>query len=383
MSQQQLLWMGVAAAVTGQLWVWGSGNSGQLGLGNTTNYSSPKQVGTGITWAKLQNTVGNQFSVAVKTDGTLWAWGKNTTGQLGLGNTTDYSSPKQVGALTNWSVVACGSYNLTVQGFTVAVKTDGTLWAWGSNLTGQLGIGNTTDFSSPKQVGALTNWSTISAGSRAVVVVKTDGTLWVFGQGSYYGALGLGNTTNYSSPKQVGALTNWSLVHMGRYIATAVKTDGTLWTWGKGTSGALGLGNTTNFSSPKQVGALTNWSVAKGSGPADSNVNFVIARKTDGTLWAWGTGTLGVLGLGNTTDYSSPKQVGALTNWSTKIAVGGATAPRAAALKTDGALWTWGAGTYGQLGLGTTTNYSSPKQVGSSLWAEVGATNSSTRAISL
>ena len=123
----------------------------------------------------------------------LYSWGSNAEGQLGLGNTTSYSSPKQVGALTNWLNVASGGY------FTTSVKTDGTIWSWGSNNLGQLGLGNTTYYSSPKQIGALTAWSTVATGFYHNLAIKTDGTLWSWGYG-VNGRLGLGNVTSYSSP---------------------------------------------------------------------------------------------------------------------------------------------------------------------------------------
>ncbi len=132
----------------------------------------------------------------------LYSWGRNNEGQLGLGDSTNRSSPTQVGTLTNWLVLA-GSYRSSF-----AIKKDGTLWSWGSNNNGQLGLGNTTNYSSPKQIGSLTNWSAISGGYEFVAAIKTDGTLWAWGRG-LNGPLGLGNTTNYSSPKQVGSLTNW------------------------------------------------------------------------------------------------------------------------------------------------------------------------------
>ena len=138
----------------------------------------------------------------------LWSWGQNNFGQLGLNNTTYYSSPKQVGALTSWSSVSCGYFH------TVSIKTDGTLWSWGNNAFGQLGLGNTTYFSSPKQVGALTNWLSVSCGRYNTVSIKTDGTLWSWGYNGQ-GQLGLGNTTDYSSPKQVGALTSWTKLFKG------------------------------------------------------------------------------------------------------------------------------------------------------------------------
>jgi alpha-tubulin suppressor-like RCC1 family protein len=197
--------------------------------------------------------------LAIKTDGTLWSWGWNNFGQLGLGDTAPRSSPVQVGALTNWSKL--NSSSSPYSGAAV-IKTDGTLWTWGKNNTGQLGLGNTTNYSSPKQVGALTTWSSVSmAGNYTVVstsAVQTDGTLWTWGSG-LDGALGRGNTTSYSSPQQLGALTNWSKTNGGLLCMSAVKTDGTLWAWGANSSGQLGQGNVIRRSSPVQVGAETYW----------------------------------------------------------------------------------------------------------------------------
>ena len=138
---------------------WGDNGYGQLGLGNTTSYSSPKQVGALTTWLTPSGEWGS--FAAIKTDSTLWSWGRNNVGQLGLGNTTNYSSPKQVGALTNWSKVFG---TVSGGGRRMAIKTDKTLWAWGSNGSGQLGLGNTTSYSSPKQVGALTGWLNVASG---------------------------------------------------------------------------------------------------------------------------------------------------------------------------------------------------------------------------
>ena len=140
------------------LYGWGYNAYGQLGLLNQTTYSSPMQVGALINWANVACSKFLSFTVATKTDGTLWSWGQNGYGYLGLNNTTSYSSPKQVGSLTNWLTVACG------QDFSFAIKTDGTLWGWGMNSRGVLGFNNTTYYSSPKQVGSQTNWSQISAG---------------------------------------------------------------------------------------------------------------------------------------------------------------------------------------------------------------------------
>jgi len=323
-------------------------------------------VGSLNNWKTIQSNNG-YTNMALKSDGTLWMWGWGNHGVLGQGNSTYYSSPKQVGALTSWSKLAPGYSSA------LAIRTDGSLWAWGYNGQGVLGLGNNTNYSSPVQIGNLTTWLNVAAGYYHAVAVKTDGTLWSWGKnsGNTFGALGLGNTVSYSSPKQVGALTNWNtVVAVYPGFTFAIKQDGTLWSWGGtafGNQGALGLGNRNSYSSPVQVGALTNWSTIS------SEYYFAMATKTDGTLWAWGQNNYGQLGLGNTTYYSSPKQVGALTTWSQVVAG----QSHAMAVKTDGTLWSWGWNNFingGMLGLGNTINYSSPKQVGAlTTWINVGA----------
>jgi len=341
----------IVIAYVGKLFSWGQNNYGALGLGDAgfyTSRSSPVQVGAETQWAKRATAF---FTLAVKTTGQLWSWGYNSSGQLGLGNRTNYSSPIQVGALTNWATPG-----LSGSGTSLCVKTDGTLWSWGANYQGQLGHGNTTYRSSPVQVGALTNWSTPSIGdsNQFVLCSKTDGTLWAWGRGNY-GVLGLGDTTNRSSPVQVGALTNWSTPVVGSNFTICSKTDGTLWAWGDGSYGKLGKGNTTNYSSPVQIGALTNWKT-----PVAGN-NFGSCLKTDGTLWAWGVGTNGQLGQNNTANRSSPVQIGSLTDWKTPAGGTGCIV----CAKTDGTLWAWGRNDTGALGLGDSVNKSSPVQVGS------------------
>lgn len=343
-----------AAILSYSLFTWGGNGYGQLGDGSTVNKSSPVLVGSPTNWSSV--SAKTNLSGGIKSDGTLWMWGKNAgQGGLGLGDTVNRSSPTQVGALTNWLTLSAGSY------YAAAIKTDGSIWAWGTNAYGKLGIGNTTYYSSPKQIGSLTTWSKVSAGGYNTAAIKTDGTLWMWGYNAY-GQLGQGNTTHRSSPVQVGALTTWSVVSCGAFGQTeAIKTDGTLWCWGNNNRGQLGLGDTTNRSSPVQIGALTNW--LKISAGHYHNA----AIKTDGTLWTWGF-NYGRLGLGNTTAYSSPMQVGALTTWSS-VSSGtyGSTA-----IKTDGTLWVWSSyNTTGLLGQGDTTTRYSPVQVGSSTsWAK-------------
>jgi alpha-tubulin suppressor-like RCC1 family protein len=355
------------------LWSWGYNSYGQIGDGTSgtgTHKSTPVQIGTQSNWLSI--AAGSYHKISVKTDGTLWTWGYNPSGALGLSDTANRSSPVQVGALTNWS---SNADSFDGGGFhTLAVKTDGTLWGWGNNYRGVLGLGDESNRLSPVQVGALTNWLKVSGGGyRTSLAIKTNNTLWTWGRGDY-GRLGLGDTTNRSSPTQVGALTNWSTVSAGQYHMAAVKTDGTLWTAGSNFYGELGngtSGNGTEKSSPVQVGSLTNWS----SVSSGSYINLAV--KTDGTLWSWGFNTQGQLGDGSTVDKSSPVQVGALTNWSRSSA-----GYSSAAIKTDGTIWTWGDAGFGVLGLGNTTNRSSPTQVGAlNVWTTIFHTAYATAAI--
>lgn len=343
-------WTGI---ILNELYTWGNQSSGRLGLNDAINRSSPTQVGSDTNWNFVTSAVGNN-SAAIKTNGTLWTWGSNAYGELGVDNRIETSSPVQVGALTNWSKVTFASQ------WCLAIKTDGTMWSWGRGTGGRLGLDDAVSRSSPVQIGALNTWSTICVGDvgAAAFAIKADGTLWSWGSNTY-GQLGLNDTAYRSSPTQVGSLTNWSYMsgYPGQY-GVAVKTDGTLWSWGYNPDGRLGTNDLVYRSSPVQVGALTNWSKVSGGS------SFVTSIKTDGTLWSWGLNTLGQLGQNNDTNKSSPVQIGALTTW-LQIGSGGA---RTFVLKTDNTLWAFGTNTSGSLGDGTVVNKSSPVQIGSDTW---------------
>jgi alpha-tubulin suppressor-like RCC1 family protein len=350
------------------LYVWGDNLYGELGNNNSLYKISPSQTGDFTSdWATA--SAGTSFVLAIKTDGTLWSWGSNGSGELGLGDTTARFSPSQVGALTDWVKVYAGS-DSNGQHFAAAIKTNNTLWMWGFGGNGRLGQGNTTNYSSPVQVGALSNWAQADVARASTLAVKTDGTLWGWGLNDL-GQLGDNTTVSTSSPVQIGALSNWAQVTTGfTKNSHAVKTDGTLWSWGDGaTSGVLGLGNTVSYSSPVQVGALSNWAQAAACKITGSNpVSFFI--KTDNTIWAVGLPFTGNLGLNNNTAYSSPVQIGALSDWA-QVANG---AVVNAVVKTDGTLWAWGSGgaTASFVGDDTFTRRSSPVQIGSlSDWAQV------------
>lgn len=188
--------------------------------------------------------------------GALWMWGNNSSGTLGQNNTVSASSPVQVGALTNWYLPNKISSHI------VTANTSKNIWSWGRNNRGQLGqnIAFYTYRSSPVQIGSLATWTkAISAGSESSFAIKSDGTLWSWGR-NQYGQLGQNDQVNRSSPVQVGALTNWAYVNGNADSIMAVKTDGTLWTWGLNNNGNLMLNDTVARSSPAQVGSLTTWS---------------------------------------------------------------------------------------------------------------------------
>ena len=248
---------GIAGGIKtdGTLWTWGQNGYGALGHNNRTQYSSPKQV-PGTTWATgdYKITGGVQSLVITKTNGTLWAMGNGEDGRLGLNNQTRYSSPVQIPG-TTWSKTFSG--HITTYG----IKTDGTLWAWGANDYGQLGQNAqsptpTGGMSSPVQIPGTT-WFEGSGGYNSVLATKTDNTLWAWGENEY-GCLGLNqHDAHRSSPTQVPG--SWSKVSAGRDQTYGVKTDGTLWAWGADDDGELGQNSNTSYSSPVQVGSDTIW----------------------------------------------------------------------------------------------------------------------------
>lgn len=297
-----------------ELYTWGTNNTGQLGHNNVVYLSSPVQVGALTNWAQV--SASTVSTACVTTENTLFTWGSSPYGRLGHNDTVSRSSPVQVGALTNWAQVSAGNDH------TACVKTDGTLWSWGNNTYGALGHGTTgtgTSRSSPVQVGALTNWSQAALNLGFTACVTTAGALFTWGLNDR-GQLGTNTfyNTNRNSPAQVGALTNWSQVTAGQRSAACVTSAGTLFTWGDNGFGQAGDNTIIRRSSPVQVGALTNWAqVTQGQA-------HTACVKSDGTIWTWGLGSSGRLGHNNIAYVSSPVQVGALTNWS-QVAAGNQT----------------------------------------------------------
>jgi uncharacterized delta-60 repeat protein len=331
----------VAVRTDGSLWAWGNNASGQLGLASNTSYNTPQRVGTDTNWASV--ATGDSHTVAVRTDGSLWAWGSNASGQLGLANNNDYNTPQRVGTGTSWASVAAGSAH------SLAVQADGSLYAWGLNDNGQLGLGNLPNQNTPQAVAAGTSWASATAGSSHTVAVRTDGTLWAWGSNAS-GQLGLGSTPSQNTPQRVGTGTTWASAAAGGSHTLAAQADGSLWAWGLNVNGQLGLGNTTNQNTPQPVGTGTNW-LSAAAGDAHS-----LAVRADGSLWAWGSNASGQLGLGNNDNQNTPQPVAAVTSWTSATAGTG----YAAGEQGCGATWAWGLNANGQVGDGSTSQRTSP-----------------------
>lgn len=458
---------------SGRLWAWGGNQRGQLGLGDTLNRSSPVQVGTATDWQKVfaGGSIAYGESFAIKTDGSLYSWGYNNNGQLGSGTTLNRSSPAQIGAGSTWVYMAMGTGS---NAFALGMKSDLTLWAWGRNLYGQLGQNDTINRSSPVQIAG--SWAVVSSCTNAghAMGLKTDGKLYVWGNGGS-GQIGNSSTTSRSSPVQFGTDT-WTAIGCGPNHSTAIKSTGGWYGCGAGTSGELGNGGvsrssfilvgtdsgyldtacgyvnsfrlalngtlqctgynvagqlgigstgtastfntvTTNsgqwtaiypgiqqtlgftngsgreaylwgdgshgeyggfnsfyrsapvqitsavdeiYNSPVQVGTDTNWKYTA------NGALHVLAVKTDGTMWAWGLNSSGQLGNGTTLNTSSPIQIGSDTNWASVTAAG----DFSFAIKDDFTLWSWGINSQGQLGINTTSRRSTPQQIAGS-WIAV------------
>jgi alpha-tubulin suppressor-like RCC1 family protein len=269
-----------------ELWNWGYNGYGNLGTNDTTQRNTPVNTLTGgNNWKQVAG--GNSHTAAVKTDGTLWVWGRNNLAQLGTNNTTDTSTPVTTFAGgTNWKQVSSGGSH------TAAVKTDGTLWTWGFNGNGQLGTNDASTRSTPVTTFAGgTNWKQVSAGELQTAAIKTDGTLWTWGS-NFEGNLGTNDAISRNTPVTTfTGGTNWKQVAGGNSHTAAVKTDGTLWTWGYSSYGCLGNNVAGSFFTPITTFAGgINWK------QVDVGIQHTAAIKTDGTLWTWGYSYLGRLG---------------------------------------------------------------------------------------
>ena len=327
----------------GTVWAWGWNQYGALGDGTTNNRATAVQV-SGL--SGVVATGGGGFhSLALKSDGTVWAWGNNGGGELGDGTTIYRLTPVQVGGLSGVVALAGGGFH------SLALKSDGTVWACGQNNEGQLGDGTTIDRSNAVQVSGLSGVVALAGGELHSLALKSDGTVWAWGW-NQYGALGDGTTNNRATPVQVSGLSGVVALAGGYNHSLALKSDGTIWAWGNNASGELGDGTTTQRLTPVQVSALRGVIALAGGG------FHSLALKSDGTVWACGRNNEGQLGDGTTTQRLTPVQVGGLSG---VVALAGGEY-HSLAIKSDGTVWAWGLNFYGELGDGTTTQRNTPVQ---------------------
>ncbi|MFP9098040.1 T9SS type A sorting domain-containing protein [Flavobacterium sp. RHBU_24] len=322
----------------GTLWSWGSNGNGQLGIGSTTNSNIPVQVGSSL-WKAI--SASEDHTIAIKQDGTLWSWGSNFQGVLGNGTMYNGSNvPVQIGTANDWSQISSGPFHV------LAIKEDGTLWAWGSNAFSALGNGTGQNSLTPIQIGVENDWKQVSAGYGYSIALKNNGTRWAWGA-NYEGMLGNGTLTGVSIPTQIGTDTDWASFSTGHYHTAAFKTDGSLWMWGRNNDGQVGNGTSVDVTTPIQISPGSAWKYVI------AYASHTMAIKADGTLWTWG----------DNADYISsliPVQTGTSTAWREVYSGGN----HYVGIENGGNYLTWGANYYGQLGNGNNTQNNTPQVMG-------------------
>ena len=346
----------------GTLWGWGNNGLGELGIGgHSVNPAGPVQVGTDSDWAKVRG--GYHHALALKQDGSLWAWGQNGDGQVGDGGMPQAAvSPVQIGSDTDWSSIGAGVRH------SFAIKNDGSLWGWGDNGGGQLCTGDTDDRTVPVRIGTRTDWAAAVGTAASSAALRTDGTVWTCGDNTY-ARLGQGTQsvldTRHDSLVwlQVGSATDWVALEAGEDHVLGLRDGGDLYGWGKNFSGQVGVGTAHVVLNASLVGT--------GFEQLAAGRDHSVALKSDGTLWSWGYNVYGQIGDGTRTtlipsvlrpgefdidedhDKYFPVQVGSATNWSLADAGG----MRSGGLQDDHSRWGWGRNDHHILGLGFSADY--------------------------
>ena len=352
------MWSSIYALKNGAPWVWGWNGWGELGTGDLVSYSSPvAMIGNHSFTAIFPGT--NAF-IASKWDEDAWGSGTNLYGQLGTGSTTSYSSP--VAVIGSHKFYYAGSLGET---HSMSLKIDGFAWCMGNNDSGQLGNNaSLNSYSSPVAVIGNHSFCRITGGANAggtggfTLALKADGTAWAWGN-NIVGQLGTGDTTSYSSP--VAIIGNHSFIKILSSRSStggqsfALKADGSLWSWGGENPGVGMLGHNDGLSYSSPVAVVGNHSFI------DFCVSYshTVALKDDGSIWGWGSDSVGQLGKNSAGNVSSP--VAVIGNHSFTELMSGYRSTFG--LKENGELWAWGLNDNGQLGVGDMTNYSSPVKV--------------------
>lgn len=350
----------------------GLNNCGQLGNNSTISRSSPVQeISTSGAWVSVSG--GDCFATALKLNGTIWSWGVNSSGQLGDRTVSVKCSPVQeITSSTNWCIARAGGNN------TGAIKSDGTLWTWGSGTCHALGTGSLSSSCSPvRENSSSANWSKVDVGARSFMgAIKTDGSLWSWGHNDV-GQLGDNSISTRCSPvREASSSTNWCFLSLGGCHTSAIKTDGSLWSWGNNCGaigsnpGQLGDGTTVSKCSPvREITSDTTWKTVA------ANCLTSQALKSDGSIWLWGVTNFQSIG----SRCSPIQETTSSYDWYKH-----STFVSSAAIKTDGTLWGWGYNICGLFGNNNTTTITIPSQISiDTTWKDVDLTTWNLHAIKM
>lgn len=347
-NRQPLHWTKVAAGdrhtlairSDGTLWAWGDNYFGQLGDGTFEDRLEPVQVGSDTNWKDVY--AGSHHSMALKINGRLWAWGANETGQLGNNSQENSPSPLAIGNAI-WNQMALGDL------FSVGLQSNGTVWAWGANFWGQVGVSDSPiNYLTPQQVGDDTDWVSIATGSHHTLAKKANGSLWGWGS-SYIDQLFVVHNALQFSPIEITttAQHTWTSMSCGDHVL-ALKPNGKLCGWGSNLFSELGNPAIPDPADLIYLLGNDTWQMVEASPGISTGI------KSNGTLWAWGNNSESQLPFGNVSVYNTPTQVGTDSDW--KFVTTGMY--HGLALKTNNALWSWGQPEY--IGNGTATGPGTP-----------------------
>lgn len=331
----------MAIHTNGSLWAWGSGNLGQLGDGGNLNRFKPVVIAVPGKWKRIR--CGNAFTLGVKEDGSLWSWGDNSNGVLGNGNRVSSNIPIQIGRGFDWEEIAAGNDHC------LALKKDGSLWAWGRNDHGQLGDQTTDDVLQPKQIGVSKNWNALAAGKYYSMALGDDGTLWTWGRNSS-GQLGDGSYKDKTAPVKIGTYTDWIQIACSPFDehSAALRSNHSLWLWGNNAQGQLGDGTIKSRNVPEQLSTGMAKAIWVDVHLGYHNSFAIHDNGSEHFLFAWGDNSSGMFGDGTKTDRLTP-ELSALNKNIPHIAPGYS---HVVAQLADSSLWSWGSNASGRLGLG-------------------------------